>query len=275
MKLKMRLFPVLLVILGLSFLLRVNLADTRLEETLQAWTRPLHAQESQQTQQSQQSPIFPTFPAAPAPAEDESTRTTANEPADTPPLNTENTENTDRAPLAPRTGGGGGAAGAAGVASAGPDQEPARTTGGGAGLEASPALTRLARSLRERETDLEDREQQLLIRESLVKVIEDRLAARQKTLEAESARLNTLRDEKEQMKDAELTRLASIYATMKPQEAAAIFNGLELATILEVIQLMRPRHAAPILANMAPERSREVTEALTALALAPPPAALP
>jgi flagellar motility protein MotE (MotC chaperone) len=52
---------------------------------------------------------------------------------------------------------------------------------------------------------------------------------------------------------------------MKPRDAATIFNDLEMPVLLGVVDRMKDRTAAPILAAMQPEKARELTIKLAAL----------
>ena len=62
---------------------------------------------------------------------------------------------------------------------------------------------------------------------------------------------------------AQLDNLVKIYETMKPEEAAKIFDTLDMPILLGVIQKMKPARTAPIMAKMPPEKAKEVTVALT------------
>ena len=46
---------------------------------------------------------------------------------------------------------------------------------------------------------------------------------------------------------------------MKPRDAAAIFNDLDMPVLLQVLDRMKEAKAAPILAAMQPDRAREAT----------------
>jgi flagellar motility protein MotE (MotC chaperone) len=52
---------------------------------------------------------------------------------------------------------------------------------------------------------------------------------------------------------------------MKPRDAAKIFDDLDTPVLLEVVDRMNERKAAPILAAMQPDRAREITEKLAAM----------
>ncbi|MCA8933672.1 MAG: hypothetical protein KDA49_14445, partial [Rhodospirillaceae bacterium] len=81
--------------------------------------------------------------------------------------------------------------------------------------------------------------------------------------------LHQLRDELEGLladlsgqQDEQMASLVRIYETMRPGDAATIFNGLDMPVLLDVLQQMSERRSAPILAAMEPERARQVTAEL-------------
>jgi flagellar motility protein MotE (MotC chaperone) len=50
---------------------------------------------------------------------------------------------------------------------------------------------------------------------------------------------------------------------MKPKEAAKIFETLEMPVLLGVVQKMKPARTAAVMAEMNPEKAKDVTIALT------------
>jgi flagellar motility protein MotE (MotC chaperone) len=50
-----------------------------------------------------------------------------------------------------------------------------------------------------------------------------------------------------------------IFETMKPVEAARIFEQMDMPVLLDIIERMKERNAAPVLAQMHPARAKQVT----------------
>ena len=67
--------------------------------------------------------------------------------------------------------------------------------------------------------------------------------------------------------------LVKVYEVMKPRDAAAIFNNLQMTVLIPVLDRMKDRNAAPILAAMDPQKARDVTAALAKLRTGRNPAA--
>lgn len=63
-------------------------------------------------------------------------------------------------------------------------------------------------------------------------------------------------DEKEKV---ELKSLVKIYENMKPRDAARIFDEMEMNILLDVVDMMSERKAAPILAGMDPKKAKDLT----------------
>jgi flagellar motility protein MotE (MotC chaperone) len=83
-----------------------------------------------------------------------------------------------------------------------------------------------------------------------------------KNLQAEIEKLLAAYDEQQEKK---VTSLVKIYETMKPKEAAKIFEELEMDVLLMVVERINSRRLAPILAAMNPQKAREVTVELSRL----------
>jgi flagellar motility protein MotE (MotC chaperone) len=126
----------------------------------------------------------------------------------------------------------------------------------------SPAEVDVLRQLAARREQLEARVRDLDKREALLKAAESRIdakAAALKELQTEVSRLLKAHDERQDEKVASLARL---YAAMKPKDAAAILQTLELEPLLLVTQKIKERKLAPILAEMNPARARDLTAEL-------------
>ena len=53
-----------------------------------------------------------------------------------------------------------------------------------------------------------------------------------------------------------------MYETMKPSDAAAIFDELDMPVLLRVARAMNPRKMAPIMAKMDPVKAQDLTAGL-------------
>jgi flagellar motility protein MotE (MotC chaperone) len=161
------------------------------------------------------------------------------------------------APAAAPPAGAGPAAVAPPPAAAVPGTPPART--------ASPAERRLLEDLARRSAELDARAAALDLRESVLKAAEKRVAAEVAELRALQAKLAAEDAARHKATEANWNGLVKLYENMRPQDAATIFDGLEMPVLLQVVRRMNERKAAPILAAMQPEKARALTARLAAL----------
>jgi flagellar motility protein MotE (MotC chaperone) len=120
----------------------------------------------------------------------------------------------------------------------------------------------LLQTLSKRRDELDKREKDFEMKSKILEATEKRITdkiSEMKTLEGE---LNKVIAQYNEKQDAQIKSLVKIYESMKPDEAAAIFNELDMPILLEVISKMSERKVAPVLANMTPKKAKDVTEEL-------------
>ena len=128
----------------------------------------------------------------------------------------------------------------------------------------------LLQQLAERRQVLESREQELEIRTGLLSAAESRIDKKVEELKVLRETISGLIKTFDAQQDAKLLSLVKIYESMKPKEAARIFEELEMDTLLEVAERMKERKLAPIMAKMNPEKARDMTVELSRLRQLPP-----
>ncbi|MHB2168810.1 MotE family protein [Alsobacter sp. R-9] len=125
----------------------------------------------------------------------------------------------------------------------------------------SPAEKALLERLGQRREQLDERQRELEMRENLLKAADKKLESRiqeLKELETKSPQGETAAAEQQQQQQG-LKNLVTMYETMKPKEAARVFDKLELAVLVPVVNAMNPRKMAEILAAMSPEAASKLT----------------
>lgn len=128
----------------------------------------------------------------------------------------------------------------------------------------SPQATMaLAKQLIARRDALEKREQQADEREALLKVAEQRVDQKIKEMETLQTQLQKMLGQVDASQQAQIENLVKIYETMKAKEAARIFETLDMPVLLGVIQKMKAQKTAAVMAEMNPQKAKEITEALT------------
>jgi flagellar motility protein MotE (MotC chaperone) len=122
-----------------------------------------------------------------------------------------------------------------------------------------------------RRDELEQRARELEMRAALLEAAEKRLAERTAELKALEEKVGKLVDENNTAEQQQFVGLVAMYETMKPKEAATIFNQLDMPVLLGVVKAMNPRKVAPILARMEPLKAKALTDGLAAADTPPPP----
>jgi flagellar motility protein MotE (MotC chaperone) len=129
----------------------------------------------------------------------------------------------------------------------------------------SDAERALLLDLRHRREALDDRARELDQRSAVVGAAETKLSSRVDQLSALQSRLEQLDNDRKAHDEANWTGLVHVYETMKPRDAAVIFDALDMQVLLAVMDRMQPRRVAPILAAMQPDRARLATQMLAEL----------
>ena len=129
----------------------------------------------------------------------------------------------------------------------------------------SSAERALLTDLRHRKGELDAREAALAARESLAGAEDKRLAARVDQLAALQQRLEALAAAQRDRDEASWAKLVRVYETMKPKDAAVIFDDLDMPVLLQVVDRMKEPKLASVLAAMQPERARLLTTELAQL----------
>ena len=116
--------------------------------------------------------------------------------------------------------------------------------------------------LRARRKQWDARDRALVEREGVLSAAEQRLVARASELAALQTRLEQLEKERADRDDANWAGLVKVYETMKPREAATIFNDMDMPVLLQLADRMKEAKAALIFGAMQPDRARLVTAQL-------------
>lgn len=117
----------------------------------------------------------------------------------------------------------------------------------------------ILKRLAERRKQLDKLEEDLMMRENLLKATEDKVGKRLEELQqietkAASQPKDNAAEQKKQLGD-----LVKMYEAMKPKDAARVFDGLDPRLLVELGRLMNPRKLADVVAKMSPEVAQRLT----------------
>jgi flagellar motility protein MotE (MotC chaperone) len=116
--------------------------------------------------------------------------------------------------------------------------------------------------MRERREQLDARAAEIDARARMLEVIERRVAEQVRALDEQRLALEASLGRIEQADEAELARLVAIYESMKPKEAARIFEAMPATVAAGFIRRMREAKSAVIMANLDASHAYAISLAL-------------
>ncbi len=123
----------------------------------------------------------------------------------------------------------------------------------------SPSERAILERLQSRRQELEARAREIDIRESLLKAAEKRIESRVEELKALESRISTATDQKNETDATRFKGLVTMYESMKPKDAAKVFDRLEMSVLLEIASQIAPRKMSDILGLMSTEAAERLT----------------
>jgi flagellar motility protein MotE (MotC chaperone) len=126
----------------------------------------------------------------------------------------------------------------------------------------SSAEKALLDRLQARRQELDGRSQELDMRENLLRAAEKKIEEQLVELKAVEDRIAAAEEARKTEEDAKLKDLVIMYENMKPKQAAAIFDVMEMKVLVEVASKMAPKKAGDVIAKMEPTAAERLTVAL-------------
>ncbi|MBF0180466.1 MAG: hypothetical protein HQM03_10635 [Magnetococcales bacterium] len=116
--------------------------------------------------------------------------------------------------------------------------------------------------LEKRRADLDEREKWLEVREADLKRLEEKLGKRITALEQLRDAIRADVAQEKDQDDANIKRLAKIYAGMKPKAAASSLMAMDRETAVKALRAVPEKVAAKILSKMDVKEAVQISEAL-------------
>lgn len=129
----------------------------------------------------------------------------------------------------------------------------------------------ILQKLSERRKELESREKQIDVRARLLEATEKRIDSKIVELKEIQDTIAGLLKKHDAQQEAKMKSVVKIYESMKAKDAARIFEELDMAILLDVVERMREIKAAPIMAEMSPAKAKAMTAALAQRRALPKP----
>jgi flagellar motility protein MotE (MotC chaperone) len=117
----------------------------------------------------------------------------------------------------------------------------------------------LLKELSKRREKLDQDGKDLDVKGQVLKATETKLDQKISEMKSMQAKLEDLMKQYNAQEQKKITSLVKIYETMKPKDAAKIFNELEMPILIKVVSNMKEVKVAPIIATMTPLKARDLS----------------
>ncbi|ODN69347.1 MotE family protein [Methylobrevis pamukkalensis] len=129
-------------------------------------------------------------------------------------------------------------------------------------FEDATSEDQLLERLAERRQELEKRDEEITMRARLLEAAESRLSDRVEELKSLETKIGVSVELKKAEDASKLKGLVTMYETMKPKDAARVFDQLAFDVLIPLVEQMNPRKMSAILAQMQPEIAGRLTMAI-------------
>lgn len=123
----------------------------------------------------------------------------------------------------------------------------------------SPSERAILERLQSRRQEIEARQREIDIRESLLKAAEKRIESKVEEMKAVETRMSGAAAEQKQAEAQRLKGLVTMYESMKPKDAARVFDRLEMGVLIEIATQIAPRKMSDIMGLMQSEAAERLT----------------
>jgi flagellar motility protein MotE (MotC chaperone) len=123
----------------------------------------------------------------------------------------------------------------------------------------SPSERAILERLQSRRQEIEARQREIDIRESLLKAAEKRIESKVEEMKAVETRMSTSAAEQKAAEAQRLKGLVTMYEGMKPKDAARVFDRLEMGVLIEIATQIAPRKMSDIMGLMQSEAAERLT----------------
>ncbi|WP_426419259.1 MotE family protein [Bradyrhizobium genosp. A] len=125
--------------------------------------------------------------------------------------------------------------------------------------QVSPSERAILERLQARRQEIESRQREIDIRESLLKSAEKRIENKVEEMKAVESRITATQAEQKAAEAQRMKGLVTMYEAMKPKDAARVFDRLEMGVLIEIASAIAPRKMSDILGLMSSEAAERLT----------------
>ncbi|WP_194966320.1 MotE family protein [Rickettsia endosymbiont of Cardiosporidium cionae] len=117
----------------------------------------------------------------------------------------------------------------------------------------------ILKSLSNRRQVLEKNSQKLSVQQSFLNATVEKINKKFSEMQELVDQLRSLVEKDNKQNSENIIRLTKVYETMKPKEAAQIFNTMEIDDLVKIVSYMKEVKIAPILASMDRAKAKELS----------------
>jgi flagellar motility protein MotE (MotC chaperone) len=146
---------------------------------------------------------------------------------------------------------------------AAPASEAAKPDGVVVFPDQTPRISESERAILERlqtrRQELDQRAREIEIRESLLKAAEKRIESKVEEMKSLEGKAATAAGQRSEQEKASFKGIITMYESMKPKDAAKVFDRLEMSVLIEIASQIAPRKMSDIMGVMQPEAAERLT----------------
>ncbi|PIR37869.1 MAG: hypothetical protein COV35_08040 [Alphaproteobacteria bacterium CG11_big_fil_rev_8_21_14_0_20_39_49] len=120
----------------------------------------------------------------------------------------------------------------------------------------------LLENLANRRKELEDWSKSIAMKENILNATEKKINHKMDELKELKQEISRLLEEYNEKENKKIIRLVKIYENMKPQNAAQVFESMDIQIIVEIAGKMKEANLAKIMDKMNVEKAKVITEKL-------------
>ena len=120
----------------------------------------------------------------------------------------------------------------------------------------------LLENLANRRKELEDWSKSIAMKENILNATEKKINHKMDELKELKQEISRLLEEYNEKENKKIIRLVKIYENMKPQNAAQVFESMDIQILVEIAGKMKEANLAKIMDKMNVEKAKVITEKL-------------
>lgn len=123
----------------------------------------------------------------------------------------------------------------------------------------SPSEKAILERLQSRRQELDARAREIDIRESLLRAAEQRIQTKTDEVKQIEQKISAVNGQKAEADNERFKGLVTMYESMKPKDAAKVFDRLEMPVLIEIASKIAPRKLSDIVGLMQAESAERLT----------------